>query len=174
MKQTQKGFTLIELMIVVAIIGILAAVAIPAYSNYTKKARFTEVTQATQAMKTGLEACMADMGDIQSCNNGSNGVPAVIGVSTSAAGTYVATNSITGTGVATRGTSTAKGLGKYVAEVSVQPVGTNHVAILAKANTTGGLNGSTYQLDGTYTDGVGFSWETDSGSLCLTDQICKQ
>ena len=54
MKNVQKGFTLIELMIVVAIIGILAAVAIPAYSNYTKKAKFVEVTQATQALKSAV------------------------------------------------------------------------------------------------------------------------
>jgi len=75
MKNVQKGFTLIELMIVVAIIGILAAVAIPAYSNYTKKAKFTEVVQATQAIKTGVEVCVQDFGDLTNCNGGSNGIP---------------------------------------------------------------------------------------------------
>jgi type IV pilus assembly protein PilA len=52
--RNKKGFTLIELMIVVAIIGILAAIAIPAYSNYTKKAKVSEVTNAMGAVGSAL------------------------------------------------------------------------------------------------------------------------
>ena len=52
MKRVQQGFTLIELMIVVAIIGILAAVALPAYQDYTKKARVAEVVLAASTCRT--------------------------------------------------------------------------------------------------------------------------
>ena len=54
MRKLQQGFTLIELMIVVAIIGILAAVAIPAYSDYTNRAKVTEIIAAATACKTSV------------------------------------------------------------------------------------------------------------------------
>jgi type IV pilus assembly protein PilA len=54
MKQLQKGFTLIELMIVVAIIGILAAVALPAYQDYTVRAKMSEVILALSACRTSI------------------------------------------------------------------------------------------------------------------------
>ena len=54
MKQIQKGFTLIELMIVVAIIGILAAVALPAYQDYTVRAKVSELILASSAPKTAI------------------------------------------------------------------------------------------------------------------------
>ena len=54
MKRVQQGFTLIELMIVVAIIGILAAVALPAYQDYTKKAKMSEVVLAASSCRTSI------------------------------------------------------------------------------------------------------------------------
>ncbi len=109
MKKIQKGFTLIELMIVVAIIGILAAVAIPAYSDYTKKAKFTEVVQATQAVKVAVEICATDLNTLTGCVGGSNGIPADIGAAgaTPIAGKYVASVTTTGAGIITAHAITA-------------------------------------------------------------------
>ena len=78
MKNVQKGFTLIELMIVVAIIGILAAVAIPAYSDYTKRAKATELVQGTAALKTAVESCIQELanGSANGCTAGSYGIDA--------------------------------------------------------------------------------------------------
>ena len=62
MKSMQKGFTLIELMIVVAIIGILAAVALPAYQDYTVRARVSELILAASSAKTALSEGMQTTG----------------------------------------------------------------------------------------------------------------
>ena len=78
-KNTQKGFTLIELMIVIAIIGILAAVALPAYQNYVSKAKFAEVISAGETYKTAVSLCVTQrgIGAIADCDAGAYGIPAV-------------------------------------------------------------------------------------------------
>ena len=59
----QTGFTLIELMIVVAIVAILAAIALPAYQSYTKRAKFSEVIAAAGPAKTAIEVCIQGASD---------------------------------------------------------------------------------------------------------------
>lgn len=70
MKRVQQGFTLIELMIVVAIIGILAAVALPAYQDYTKRAKMAEVVLAASACRTTItEVYQSSTGTLPAANN---------------------------------------------------------------------------------------------------------
>ena len=90
----KQGFTLIELMIVVAIIAILAIIAIPAYSNYTTKAKLSEVVGAGSGLKTDVETSFA------ASTNGLSSVLAYTGVPTATNGGYVASAvSIAGSGV---------------------------------------------------------------------------
>lgn len=97
MKKIQQGFTLIELMIVVAIIGILAAVALPAYQDYTARARVSEVIMAASACRTIItEASQSGMntapaGDDFGCGEKTTQSQYVASVSTSAAGVITVT-----------------------------------------------------------------------------------
>lgn len=83
MNKVQQGFTLIELMIVIAIIGILAAIALPAYQQYTTRAQFSEVVLATSPYKVAIEVA-AQSGKIDAladADAGSNGIPSAAGAS---------------------------------------------------------------------------------------------
>jgi type IV pilus assembly protein PilA len=99
LKNIQKGFTLIELMIVIAIIGILAAIAIPAYQNYTIRSQVTEGLSLADGWKTSISEFYAQNGSFPTGSSTAATVPAGdIAVSGASQGKYVSGITVSGTG----------------------------------------------------------------------------
>ena len=146
-KQLQKGFTLIELMIVVAIIGILAAVALPAYQQYSDKARFSEVVLSTSGIKSAVEVCAATTASnatyITQCINGGGGGVINAGAS----------------GVVTSVTATTSGAGV------VRVTATGNGTFNAVANPT-------YILDGTRSANGQVIWAELATATCVAAALC--
>ena len=132
MNKAQKGFTLIELMIVVAIIGILAAVALPAYKTYADKAKFSEVVLATNAAKSAVDLC------IQTGTGGATATPSQCETIVSEAGwilsDIVASVVVSGAGVAADGTGTVV---VTATSVGVFGTGTNPTVIMTATVASG-------------------------------------
>ena len=145
-QQTQKGFTLIELMIVIAIIGILAAVALPAYSDYTNRAKMSEVLLAASTCRTEVTE-QAQLG---------------------------ATNANVPLDLACEAGSAASEISRYVQEIAVAVTGI--VSITGRGDLAGVVTFSPYQADGTtaWTGGNIGAWKCGSSTLAdFLPTACK-
>lgn len=136
MKAIQKGFTLIELMIVIAIVGILAAVALPAYQDYTARAQMSEALTLAEGQKAAVVEYYSDNGTFPA-NNTSAGIAA----SNTITGKYVATVNVSGNANTATITSTMKSSG-----------------------VNNDIKGKTLTLEGKQNSGS-FSWECKKGSV---------
>ncbi|MGH8741811.1 MAG: pilin [Burkholderiales bacterium] len=139
MKRMQQGFTLIELMIVVAIIGILAAVALPAYQDYTIRAKMSEVILAMSACRTSITEVYQTGGTPPPANSwGCEGVQSK----------YVASLTTDADGIVT---ATVRNISNKVdtSVVTLMPLIDNAGTIQA-ATTTGGANGTGNMGEGLY------------------------
>jgi len=92
MKSSNSGFTLIELMIVIAIIGILAGIAIPQYANYSKRAKFSEIVVHTADRKSAVNLCAQETNFLTNCSgdNAATSYPGIPDDITTGLGKYIA------------------------------------------------------------------------------------
>ena len=153
----KNGFTLIELMIVIAIIGILAAIALPAYSKYTARAKFTEVTTAAGPLKEQVELCYFDQGNLTNCNGSNSAVKQGNGARgwnieqavKATKSTYVKSASVTEGKI----TVTSQ-------NIKVSSKSGFQLTLIPSEQTTGS------------SVGTALNWEVSAGSSCLKADLC--
>jgi len=138
MKKAQQGFTLIELMIVVAIVGILAAIALPAYQDYIARSKTTEATAALDSYKTSVTEYLSSEGP-----------------------TALAAASADQVGMPAGGAAPANG--KYITATTWTPSATAPIIAVTLGGTNSALDGTDLQLTGAVQADNSVNW-TCSGT----------
>ncbi len=149
--QNERGFTLLELMIVMAIIAILAGMAVPAYSDYVKKAKYAEVIAATSGIKLAIEICYSLNVTLTACDDNTSGRGSSTDGDVSDA-------------------RTAALVGEYVNFIDVVYYNPNHTSISIRG--TAEIDLATYHLKGV-PHGTSIAWSLDEGrSSCDEKNLC--
>lgn len=144
--QRTTGFTLLELMIVIAIVGILATLAIPSYLSYINRTKFVEVMHATAPYKLAVAICAHEQGNLDGCGTpGKNTIPQ----------NYAAADAKTG----------------YTASVEVSDKG--KITAVSQQITAGKVTSFTYILVPTLQANGQLTWATDPSSTCLKESLCR-
>lgn len=144
MQNKQAGFTLIELMIVIAIIGILAAVAVPQYGTYTKRAKFAELVASVSPIKLAFSSCVQTNQILANCDEWTE-----IGIDKTTIG------------------------GQHMADVHYYSDAADSITIQVDGDPTT-LNGAVYQVDGSYnTTTNNISWRVDYDASTCDDATTK-
>lgn len=145
----QSGFTLIELMIVVAIVAILAAVAMPAYKGYVAKAKFSDVINSAGAVKTQVELCYSENNSLTDCiNDGATETVSGSNYKILVPEDYASAN---------------------IKTITVTSADASHAVITAVASGAAGVEDVDYTLTGTGND-AGISWVVGGG--CKEAGLC--
>ena len=150
LKKNEKGFSLVELMVVIGIVSLLVLVALPSYRNFILKAEFIETKMAISAVKVSFEVCLQTLGlaGVKNCKHNSHGIPNKNDPAAGIVGVELASD---------------------IFDKTASPAVGDELTITATAPTDSQTTGQTYKLTGKLTDDGSINW---NDGVCSNAELC--